>query len=154
MGLQIPSAPSVLSLTPPLGVPVLSPKVGCNHPPLYLSGSGRAPPETAISGSCQHALFGISNSVWVWWLYMGWIPRWGCLWMAFPSVSTPHFVSVFLPVRIVFPFLRRTKAPTLQFFIVICIKIEAWSHYNLTGGSRGMCHFLESFYLFTFFFLL
>uniref|UniRef100_A0A0V1KHN4 Uncharacterized protein n=1 Tax=Trichinella nativa TaxID=6335 RepID=A0A0V1KHN4_9BILA len=25
---------------------------------------------------------------------MGWIPRWGSLWMAFPSVSAPHFVSV------------------------------------------------------------
>ena len=26
---------------------------------------------------------------------MGWIPRWGSLWMAFPSVSAPLFVPVF-----------------------------------------------------------
>ena len=32
--------------------PVLSPMVGCEHPPLYLSGSGRASQETAVSGSC------------------------------------------------------------------------------------------------------
>jgi len=37
------------------GDPILSPMVGCKHLPLYLSGSGRASQETAISGSCQHA---------------------------------------------------------------------------------------------------
>jgi hypothetical protein len=30
---------------------------------------------------------------------MGWIPRWGSLWMAFPSVSAPHFVSLFAKVE-------------------------------------------------------
>jgi hypothetical protein len=38
---------------------------------LYLSGSGRASQETAISGFHQQALPGIHNSFWVWWLYMG-----------------------------------------------------------------------------------
>jgi hypothetical protein len=38
--------------------PVLSPMVGCEYPPLWVS--------TAISGSCQQALVGIHNSVWVW----------------------------------------------------------------------------------------
>ena len=47
-----------------------------------------------LSGYCQQALVGIHNRVWFWWLFMGWIPRWGSLWMAFPSVSAPHFVSV------------------------------------------------------------
>jgi hypothetical protein len=37
--------------------------VGCEHPPLYFSGSGRASQETAISGSCQQALLDIHNSV-------------------------------------------------------------------------------------------
>jgi hypothetical protein len=55
MGLQTPSSPSVLSLTPPL--------VGCKHLPRYLSGSGRASQETAICGFSQHALLCISNSV-------------------------------------------------------------------------------------------
>ena len=34
-----------------IGVPLLSPMVGCELLPLYLSGSGRASQETAISGS-------------------------------------------------------------------------------------------------------
>jgi hypothetical protein len=66
---------------------VISPMDGCEHPLLYLSSTGRASQETALSGSCQQALVGICNSVWVCWLFMGWIPRWGSLWMAFPSVS-------------------------------------------------------------------
>jgi hypothetical protein len=32
-----------------------------------------------LSGSCQQAYLGIYNSVWVWCLYMGWIPSWGSL---------------------------------------------------------------------------
>ena len=42
-----------------IGDPVLSPIVGWKHLPLYLSGSGRASQETAISGSYQQALLGI-----------------------------------------------------------------------------------------------
>jgi hypothetical protein len=60
-----------------IGDPLFSPMVGREHPPLYMSDSGRASQETNISGSCQQALLGIHNSVWVWWLYVGWIPRWG-----------------------------------------------------------------------------
>jgi hypothetical protein len=78
-----------------IGVSVLSPMVGWEHSPLYLSGTVGASQETAISGCCKQALFGIYNSVWVLWLYMGWIPRWGSLWMVFASVSAPYFVSVF-----------------------------------------------------------
>jgi hypothetical protein len=37
--------------------------VGFEHPPLYLSGSGRFSKETAITGSCQDALLAIHNSV-------------------------------------------------------------------------------------------
>ena len=77
------------------GVPVLSWMVGCKQPHLYWSGSGRASQETAVPGSCQQALLGICNSVWFWYLHVGWIPRWGSLQMAFPSDSAPLFVSVF-----------------------------------------------------------
>jgi hypothetical protein len=50
MGLQTPSAPSVLSLTPPLGTPYSVQWLTVSiH--LYLSGSDRASQETAISGS-------------------------------------------------------------------------------------------------------
>jgi hypothetical protein len=55
-------------------VPGLSLMVGCEHPHLYLF-SGRTSQGTTIPGSCHQALLGISNSVWVWCLQMGWIPR-------------------------------------------------------------------------------
>ena len=45
------------------GDPMLSPMDGCEHPPLYLSGSGKAAQETAKTGPCQQALPGIHNSV-------------------------------------------------------------------------------------------
>jgi hypothetical protein len=86
---------------------VLSPMVDWKHPPLYFSGTGRASQETAISGSCQQALVGIHNNVWVWWVYMGWIPRWVSLWMVVPSVSAPYFVSVTPSMVILFPLQRR-----------------------------------------------
>lgn len=62
------------------GVPMLSPIVCCEHLHLYLSGSSRASQVSAISGCYQQALFGIWNS----------------LWMAFPLVCAPQFVSLYL----------------------------------------------------------
>jgi hypothetical protein len=53
----------------------------CEHPLLYLPDTGIALQETAISGSFQQNLAGICKIVWVWWLIMGWIPRWGRIWM-------------------------------------------------------------------------
>jgi hypothetical protein len=97
LGLQTPSASSVLTLTPPFGslCSVLW-MVGCLHPHLFWSSSSRASQgEAAYIGSCQQVLLGISNSVWVWGLQIGYIPRWGSLWMAVPSVSAPLFVLVF-----------------------------------------------------------
>ena len=93
---------------------------GWEHSPLYLSGTGRAPQEIGLSGFCQRALVGIHNSVWVQWLYIGWIPRWGSLWMVFPSVSVPHFVSVSPPMGILFPLLRRIKLSTLRSSFLLC----------------------------------
>jgi hypothetical protein len=77
-----------------IGDPVFSPMVGCEHLCLHLSGSGRASPGIAIPCSCQQALLGISSSIWVWCLQMGWIPRWGGLWMVFPSAPflSLHFL--------------------------------------------------------------
>jgi hypothetical protein len=37
----------------------------------------------------------------------------GSIWMAFPSVSAPHFVSIFPPMSILFPLLRSKEACTL-----------------------------------------
>ena len=41
---------------------------------------------------------------------MGWILRWESLWMAFPSISAQHFVSIFSSVSILFTLLRSTEA--------------------------------------------
>ena len=76
-------------------VPRLSKMAVCEYLPLYWSGAVRTSQGTAISGSCKEKLLGLSNSVWVCCLQMRWIPRWGGLWMAFPSVSVPLFVPAF-----------------------------------------------------------
>ena len=82
MGLQTPSTPSVLSPTPPLGSP-------CSVQ--WLAGSiciciceALAEPlwRQLNQAPVSKYLVGISSSVWVWCLYMGWIPRWDSLWMA------------------------------------------------------------------------
>jgi hypothetical protein len=101
---------------PSIGDPVLSPMDGCEYPPLYLSGTGRASQETAISGSCQQALLGIHNSVWVWCLYMGWVN----LWMAFPSVSAPHFVPV---------------SPSMA-VVLVSVTIALMEHHNQKSKRR------------------
>jgi hypothetical protein len=76
MGQQNPSASWVLSLFSSfIGDTVLSPMDGCEHLLLYLSGTGRGSQGTAISCSCQQALVATHSSVWVWWLYMVWVPK-------------------------------------------------------------------------------
>ena len=57
--------------------PIISLIVGCEHEPLFLPTSGRAPKDTAILGSFQQSFVGIHNSDRVWCLYTGWIHRWG-----------------------------------------------------------------------------
>jgi hypothetical protein len=96
-----------------IGDPVLSPIDGCGHPLLYLSGTGRASQRQLY----EQAFVCIYNIIWVWWLYMGWIPRWGSLWMIIPSVSAPHLFSVTPSMAILFPLLRigRPSIHTLVF---------------------------------------
>ena len=77
-----------------IGDPVFHLIDNYEHPLLYLPGTGIASYKTAITGSLQQNLSGICNSVCIWWLIMGWIPRWGSLWMVSPSVSAPNLVSV------------------------------------------------------------
>ena len=92
-----------------IGSPVFHPIDDCEHPLLYLPGTGITSQEIVISGSCQQNLDGICNSVWVWWLIMVWIPRWDSLWMVLPSVAAPNFVSVTPSMGILLPILRRNK---------------------------------------------
>jgi hypothetical protein len=116
----------------------------CEHQILYLPGNGIASQETAISESYQQNLVSICNSVWVWWLFMGWIPRWGSLWMVLPSVSAPNFVSVTPSMRILFPNLRRNEVSIfLSFFFLnfICFAncilgiLSFWANTHLSVNA-------------------
>jgi hypothetical protein len=92
MGLQTPSAPYILSLASSLGTLCSIQWMTVSiHFCICQADTGRAPQETAISDSCQQALVGICHSVWVWCLFMGWIPKWGSFWMVVPSDSAPNF---------------------------------------------------------------
>jgi hypothetical protein len=92
-----------------IGGPVFHPIDDCEHPLLYLPGTGKASQEKAISGYYQQNLADICSSVCVWWQIMGWIPSWGSLWMLHPLVSAQTFVSVIPPMGILFPILRRNE---------------------------------------------
>jgi hypothetical protein len=129
---------------------VFHPIADCEHPLLCLPGPGIASHEAAISGSCQLNLAGICNSVWVWWLFMGWIPRWGNLWMVHPFVSAPNIVSVTPSMGILFPILRRNKISTLwsSFFLSFmcfanCILgiLSFWANIHLSVSAY---HFLNT----------
>jgi hypothetical protein len=91
----------------------------CEHPLLYLPGTGIASYETAIPGFLHQNLAGICNSVWVWWLIMGWIPGWGSLWIVYPFFLAPKFVSVTPFVGILFPILRRNEVFTHWFSLFL-----------------------------------
>jgi hypothetical protein len=75
------------------------------HSLLYLPGTGRASHETAPVSRLLLA------SDWVWWLFMGWIPKWGNLWMVVPSGSAQNFVSVTPSVDIFSPFQEGMEYP-------------------------------------------
>jgi hypothetical protein len=99
-----------------IGGPMFHPIHDCEHPLLYLPDTDIASLETAISGSFQQNLAGICNSVWVWWLTMGWIPRWGSLWMVHPFVLAPNFVSVTPSSCVLLYILGRNEVSTLWSF--------------------------------------
>jgi hypothetical protein len=102
-----------------MGGPVFHPIDDCEHPLLCLPGTGLASQETAKSGSFQQNLAVVRNSVCVWWLIMGWTPRWGSVLMVHPFISAPNFVSVTPSMGVLFPILRRGELSTLcsSFFL-------------------------------------
>jgi len=75
--------------------------VACEHPPLYLSCSGRR--KLYQAPVSMHFLASAILSGFDGCMYMCWIPRWGRLWMAIPSVSAPNFVSISPPMNIFVP---------------------------------------------------
>ena len=134
-----------------IGGPVFHPIDDCEHPLLYLPGTGIASQETAISGSFQQNLAGICNSVWVWWLIMGWIPGWGSLWMVHPFVLAPNFVSVTPSMGILFPILRRNEVSTRwsSFFLIFlcfanCILgiLSFWANIHLSVSAYQVTSFV------------
>ena len=110
------------------GEPVLCPMDDCDYPLLYLSGTGRDSQETALSVACQQALVGTRNSVWVWWLFMEWIPKWGSPWKVLPSISDLNFVSVIPSMGILFPILRRI--------------LSFWANIHLSVSAYHVCSFV------------
>ena len=90
----------------------------CEHPLMYLPDIGIASQERDMSGSFGQNNSGICNSVWVLWLYMRWMTREESLWMVFPSVSAPHFVTP--SMGILFPIQRRSKVSILLSFFFSC----------------------------------
>ena len=134
-----------------IGELVLSPVDNCEHPLLYLPGTGIASQERAISGSCQQNLSGICNSVWVWWLIMGWIPGWGSLWIVHPFVLAPNFVSVTPFMGILFPSLRKNEVSThwsSLFLIFLCFAncilgvLCFWANIHLSVSAYLMTSFV------------
>ena len=89
--------------------PVFPPVDDCEHPFLYLPGTGKASQEIAISGSFQQNLAGVCNSVCIWWLIMGWTPGWGSLRMVHPFILALNFVSATPFMGVLFPILGRNE---------------------------------------------
>jgi len=93
MGLQTPSPPSILSLTPPMETPF---SVQCLAASIHLCiCQDLAKPlrrQLYQGPDSKHSLALAILSGFGGCMYIGWIPRWGSLWMVFPSVSAPNFV--------------------------------------------------------------
>jgi hypothetical protein len=130
---------------------VFQPIDDCEHPLLYLPGTGIASHKTAMLGSFQQNLAGMCNSVFVWWLIMGWIPGWGSLWMVLSFVLAPKFVSVTPSVGILFPFLRRNEVSICwsSFFLIFlcfanCILgiLSFWDNIHLSVSTYQLTSFV------------
>jgi hypothetical protein len=113
MGLQTPSAPPDISLTPPLGTPCLAQWLaGSIHLCICQALAEPLMGQLYPAPVSKHFLVSIIVSGFGDFILDG--SPGGCsLWMAFSSVSAPHFVSVSPPMSILFPLLRSTEAPTL-----------------------------------------
>jgi hypothetical protein len=134
-----------------IGGPVFHPIDDYEHPLLYLQGTGIASQETAISGFFLQNLAGMCNSVCIWWLIMGWIPRWGSLWMVHHLISAPNFVSVTPSMGILFPILRRNEVSmhwSSFFLIFLCFTncildiLNFWINIHLSVSAHQVNSFV------------
>ena len=113
----------------PTGDPVLSSLAGWKYPSLYLLGTFRVSQQTTISDSF-HLEFGIHNRVCDCYLHMWYIPRWGSICIAFPSVLAPQFVSVSIPMGILFSFIRDPSIYTWSSFFELHVVCELYLRYS------------------------
>ena len=121
MVLQTPSAPSILSLIPPLGTPLgtlCSVQWLASSIHLCICQDLAEPLRRQLYQAPVIKYFLASTIVSGFGDYMGWIPRWNSLCMSFPSVSALHLVSIFPPMSIFFPLLRRTLVFLLELPVV------------------------------------
>ena len=90
-------------------------------------------------------LYGFGGCLW------GWTTRWGSLWMAIPSVSTPHFASVTPNMGVLFPLLRKIRLSILWsslflsfMWFVICILgfHSFWADIHLSVSAYHVCSFV------------
>jgi uncharacterized membrane protein len=81
---------------------------------------------------------------------MGWIPRWGILWIVHPFILAPSFVSVIPFMCILFPILRRNKVSrswTSFFLIFLCFAncilgvLCFWANIHLSVSAYLMTSF-------------
>ena len=120
------------------------------HPLLYLPGTSIASQEIAISVSCQQNLVSIYNSVWVWWLFMGWIPRWVSLWMVLLLSQLQIVPLQLLPWVFCSSILRRRQVSTfwssfLSFMCFVnCIlgSLSFWATIHLSVNAYHVCSFV------------
>jgi hypothetical protein len=133
-----------------IGGPVFHPINDCEHPLLYLPGTGKASQETAISGSLQQNLAGVCNSVWVWSLVMRWTPMWGSLWMVHPFIFAPNFVSATPSMDILVCILGRNEVSThwSSFLIFSCFGscilgiLGFWANIHLSVSTYQVTSFV------------
>jgi hypothetical protein len=134
-----------------IGGPVIHSIADCEPPVMCLLGPCVVSQETALSGSFQQNLAGICNSVWVCWLFMGWIPGWGSLWVVIPSGSALKFFSVIPSMGVLFPILRRNKVFILWSSFILsfmcfanCILgiLSFWANIHLSVSTYHVCSFV------------
>jgi hypothetical protein len=134
-----------------IGEYVLHPMEDCEHQLQYLSGTGRASQETAISGSCQQALVGIHNSVGIWWLFMGIDPQ-------VEQSMGGHSFSLYFTLCLCNSFHRYFVSPSkkglcihtlvfplLEFHVFVnCILgiLRFWANIHLSASAYHMCSFV------------
>ena len=93
----------------------------------------------------------ICNSIWDWWLIMGWISGLGILWIVHPFILAPNFASVTPSMGILFPTLRRNEVSTHRsslFLIFLCFAncilgvLCFWANIHLSVSAYLMTSFV------------